>query len=126
MGTQRDYSDLDSAPRTVNTQSTPVQPRPVSRMSLVSLVVGILTVPAALVPFFGIVVALVGIAVGIVAVIRTNRKNTQRSYAIAGLVLSIVAMAIAITFTAIGVKAVEGCETLRGVEFQECIKEKNS
>lgn len=126
MGNNKDYSDLDSAPRKVETQDVKVSQRPVAKLSLVALVVGILTVPAAIMPFIGIFVAMVGLVVGIVAVIRASRRGTQRAYAIAGLVLSILAMAIALAFTTIALQAADGCETLRGTEFQECVKEKNS
>lgn len=126
MGKQRDYSDLDSAPRTVSTVQTTVSPRPVTGLSLAALLIGILVIPAALMPFFGIVAAIIGIIVGIVALLRANRNGSPRAYAIGGLVLSIIGMAVAITFTSAGMKAVEGCETLRGDELNACIQEKNA
>lgn len=122
MARNRDYSDLDSAPRKVTTQDVVVGQRPVSKLSLAALLIGILTIPAAILPIFGIPVAMVGIVVGIVAVIRAYRNHTQRSYAIAGLVLAILAMGLAIFFTTVSFQALEGCEDLRGEEFTQCVR----
>lgn len=126
MGQQRDYSDLDRAPRRVATDRTAVAPRPVTGLSIAALIVGILVIPAALMPFFGIVAAIIGILLGIFALLRANKNGSPRAYAIGGLVLSILGMAAAIIFTSAGMKAIEGCETLRGEEFTNCIKDNAS
>ncbi|WP_288800937.1 DUF308 domain-containing protein [uncultured Corynebacterium sp.] len=123
MARNRDYSDLDSAPRKVTTQDVVVGPRPISKLSLAALLIDILTIPAAILPIFGIPVAMVGIVVGIVAVIRAYRNQTQRSYAIAGLLLAILAMGLAIFFTTVSFQALEGCEDLRGEEFTQCVRD---
>lgn len=118
---REDYIDLDKS----NAQEDELQkiaPRKVSGLSLAALIVGILSIPAAMFPLIGIVVAAVAILVGIATVVIANRRGTQRSYAIIGLVLGVLAMAIAILFTQVAMKSMEGCEDLRGTEFSDCVK----
>ena len=118
---REDYIDLDKS----NAQEVELQkiaPRKVSGLSLAALIVGILSIPAAMFPLIGIVVAAVAILVGIASVVIANRRGTQRSYAIIGLVLGVLAMAIAIFFTQVAMKSMEGCEDLRGTEFSDCVK----
>jgi len=118
---REDYIDLDKS----NAQEADLQkiaPRKVSGLSLAALIVGILSIPAAMFPLIGIVVAAVAILVGITSLLIANRRGTQRSYAIIGLVLGVLAMAIAIFFTQVAMKSMEGCEDLRGTEFSDCVK----
>ena len=118
---REDYIDLDKS----NAQEVELQkiaPRKVSGLSLAALIVGILSIPAAMFPLIGIVVAAVAILVGIASVVIANRRGTQRSYATIGLVLGVLAMAIAIFFTQVAMKSMEGCEDLRGTEFADCVK----
>ncbi|MBC2681687.1 DUF308 domain-containing protein [Corynebacterium anserum] len=98
--------------------------KPLSRLSLVSLLFGILSIPATLLPFYGIIAAMISIMVGIIALVRAHRNDTPRGYALGGLALSILAMGVAIFFTSAAVKATEGCETLRGDELRACVEEK--
>lgn len=108
----------DVSPRFATTR------KPTSRLSLVCLLFGILSIPAALLPFYGIIAAMISIIVGIIALIRAHRSGTPRGYALGGLALSILAMGVAIFFTSAAVKATEGCETLRGDELRACVEEK--
>lgn len=126
MGTNKDYSDLDRAPRKVRTERTPVAQRPVTGLSIFALLFGILAIPGSLMPFYGIIAAMIGIIVGIIALLRASRGNSPRAYAIGGLVLSIFAMGVAIFFTSAAMKATEGCETLRGDELRACVEEKKA
>lgn len=123
MATNRDYTDLDSAPRTVETQDVRVEPRPVSKLSFAALIIGILTIPAIMLPGINLVVAMIGIVVGIFAVLRAYRGNTQRAYAIAGLVLAILAMGASIFFISVGLNAARECEGLRGEQFTQCLRD---
>lgn len=118
---KKDYSDLDKA-RPVAAPAQAITPRRVTGLSVAALIVGILCIPASIIPFIGIVAAAIGIIVGMVAVIFMMRNDTQRSFAITGLVLGIVAMAIAIFITHAAQGATKGCENLRGAEFQDCVK----
>ncbi|MDK8890468.1 DUF308 domain-containing protein [Corynebacterium macclintockiae] len=118
---REDYTDLDKS-HAQKIERQKIQPRAVGGLSLAALLVGILAIPAAIFPLVGVVVAAVAIVVGIIAVIRANRQGTQRSYAIIGLVLAVISMAMAIFFTQAAMKSIEGCETLRGTEFSECVK----
>ncbi|AHI03233.1 hypothetical protein [Corynebacterium falsenii] len=118
----RNYSDLDRSQAREDARRV-ITPQKVSGLSLAALIVGILCIPASIMAVIGIVVAMVGIVVGVTAVVVASRRGTQRSYAIGGLVLSIVAMAIAIFFTQAGLSAVQGCDGLRGEEFQQCVRD---
>lgn len=122
---ERDYTDLDKAQAREDTRRV-IAPRRVSGFSLAALIVGILCFPAAVMPVIGIVVAMIGIGVGLAALIVANRKGTQRSYAAGGLVLAIIAMGVSIFFTQAALSALEGCEGLTGVEFTQCVENNQS
>lgn len=120
-----DYSDieLNSKPhKTMQPEAVEIQPRKVSRLSIAALILGILSVPTALMPLFGIPISAVCIVVGIVALWRANAAGTQRSFAVTGLVLSIIAMIGSLVFTQIALSAIEGCEDLQGNDFTECVQ----
>lgn len=118
---REDYTDLDKS-NAEETELQKVAPRKVSGLSMAALIVGILAIPAAMFPLIGLVVAAISIIVGIFSVLNANRKGTQRSYAIIGLVLGVVAMAVAVFFTQAAMQSVKGCEDLRGTEFQDCVQ----
>ena len=122
---KKDYSDLDSAPRSAQTQDEVVGQRPVSKLALVALIVGILTIPAAMMPVFGIIVAMIGVAIGIVALLRASRNGTQRAFAIVGLVLSILALGFAIFLTSVGLKAIEECGDVPKDQYAQCPQDNN-
>ncbi|MGJ4049684.1 DUF3099 domain-containing protein [Corynebacterium macclintockiae] len=122
---REDYTDLDKS-HAQKIERRKIQPRAVGGLSLAALLVGILAIPAAIFPLVGVVVAAVAIVVGIIAVIRANRKGTQRSYAIIGLVLAVISMAMAVFFTQAAMKSIKGCEDLRGTEFSDCVKSNQS
>lgn len=120
-----DYSDIDlggKAGKQRKQKQVAVEPRKVSGLSIAALILGILSVPSALMPLFGIPISAVCILVGIVAVWRATSAGTQRSFAITGLVLSIIAMIGSLVFTQIALSAIEGCEDLRGNDFTECVQ----
>lgn len=94
-----------------------------SRMSLAALILGVLALPAGLLPLIGIFVAMIALVVAIVALIRANRHGTARTYPIAGLVLAILAMGLALITTKVATEFPEQCQGLSDEELTQCVKE---
>ncbi|KZX20871.1 hypothetical protein EV639_103157 [Rathayibacter tanaceti] len=79
----------------------PDAPEPArSRLALATLIVGIAAVPLAFVPFFGAVVGITAIALGIVALVK---KRRPRGFALTGLVLGAMGLVLAIVLTVFAV-----------------------
>lgn len=98
-------------------------PQVASRMSLAALILGVLALPAGLLPLIGIFVAMIALVVAIVALIRANRHGTARTYPIAGLVLAILAMGLALITTKVATEFPEQCQGLSDEELTQCVKE---
>ena len=97
--------------------------RVASRLSLAALILGVLAVPAGLMPLLGIGIALVALLVSIIAVIKANRKNEAVGQPVTGLVLAIIAMALALITTKSALDFPEECKNLQGDELSACVKE---
>ncbi len=122
---RNDYTDLDSSARAPRGESgtVKVQPRKISGLSLAAVLVGILAIPAALLPLIGIFVAVIALILGLIAVIRAAKQEKPKTFAGIGLVLGIVSMALAIIITTAAMDAANDCGHLRGVENEQCLKE---
>ena len=94
-----------------------------SRLSLAAMIIGILALPAGLMPLIGIAIAMVALLVAIVALVRANRQGTARNYPTVGLVLAILAMALALITTKSAFDFPDECQGLQGEQLTTCIKE---
>jgi hypothetical protein len=62
-----------------------------------SMVLGIISIPAALLPILGLIVAVVGLVLGITAKKDIDRRGlTNRSHAVAGIVLSSIGLVLTV------------------------------
>ncbi|WP_426706381.1 DUF308 domain-containing protein [Corynebacterium auriscanis] len=105
----RDYSDL-SENNAKEIKHRKVQQQKVTGLSIAALVVGILSIPAAMMPVIGIVAAVVALAVALIALFVAIRGNQQKVYAAIGVLLAIIAVCTSIVITNFSSEAARKCE----------------
>lgn len=117
------YADLNASHPVPPRKPVEIQPKRVGVVSIASLVLGIIALPGGFLPLFGLVLAAIAILVGIVAVVRASRTGAPRAFAITGLVLSILAMALAVMTTLSVNAAIDKCKDVPQDQLETCIKE---
>lgn len=86
----------------------PQIPRPMSAFAIASLVLGVLAVVFAWIPFGAFIIGVVAAVLAIVGIRRGNRGASGRGIAVAGLVLGVVAVALNVLVILSTVTVIEG------------------
>ncbi|MDD9205083.1 DUF4190 domain-containing protein, partial [Georgenia sp. 10Sc9-8] len=105
----------------------PYQEQPRNGLGIAALVVGIVSLLVAWLPFIGLISVLggvVGIVLGAMGLKRVGRgEATNRGTAVAGIVVSVVAILLAIAATVFGSYWIsQVMPELFGEEFQQCVE----
>jgi hypothetical protein len=95
-----------------------------SKLAITSLVLGIVSLPLALVGI-GPLAALVGLILGIVGIAGASRKNLKRGLGIAGIALSAVGLVAGSLIIAAGLHAAKTCQPLKSdtTAYNTCLKD---
>jgi hypothetical protein len=93
-------------------------------LGIAALILGILSIPGALIPGVDLVVALVGLILGVIGWIRAGRRGQTKGLAVAGTILAAVGLIGSLLFTTATLHAAKACKgTPTGTTaYSQCIK----
>jgi hypothetical protein len=93
-------------------------------LGIAALVLGILSIPGALIPGLDLLIALVGIVLGIIGWTRAGRRGQTKGLAVAGTILSVIGLICSILFTTATLHAARTCKDIPTgtTAYTQCVK----
>lgn len=113
-----------SEQRRKSTGTTPVRPsQRQSRLGLAALVLGVLALPAALMPVLGIIIAVVVLVVGLIALVRAVRvPEISWTYPGIAVVVAVLALAAASLVTGAADDRIRDCGATTVDQANDCLQ----
>ena len=100
-------------------------PRRNSKLSIASLILGIISLPMIIIGFIGSFVALVGLILGVIGIAGATRKNLKRGIGIAGIVLSLLGLIGGGLVTTAALHAANSCKSISKsdtTDYNNCVR----
>ena len=105
----------------------PTQPR--NGLSIAALVLGIISVPAALTVWIGAICAVLAIVFGIIGLNQAKKgRANRRAFALVGLITGVIGLVLSVVVFAYAVKRTQACQDRIGhapsrAELEQCIRD---